>query len=45
LKLSPETVEKLNAEPAAEMEAEKIEKWLVWLRGQEAAQAAKAPAA
>jgi hypothetical protein len=45
LKLAPETIEKLNAEPAAEMEAEKIEKWLVWLRGQEAAQAAKAPAA
>ncbi len=45
LKLAPDVLEKLNAEDPAEMEAEKIEKWLVWLRGQATAQTAKAPAA
>lgn len=45
LKLEPSIIEKLNIEDPSEMEAEKIEKWLVWLRGQSAAQAAKAPSA
>ena len=35
--------EKLDAEPAEEMERVKIEKWLTWLRNQVAAQASKAP--
>lgn len=45
LKLSPDVLEKINTEDPAEMEADKIEKWLVWLRNQSVAQAAKAPAA
>lgn len=45
LKFDASTLEKLEAEDPAEMEAVKIEKWLTWLRQQDAAQAAKAPAA
>lgn len=45
LKLEASVVEKLNAEDPSEMEKDKIEKWLAWLRNQAAAQSAKAPAA
>jgi hypothetical protein len=45
VKLEPQTMERATAEPASEMDADKIEKWLVWLRGQDAAQNAGTPAA
>lgn len=45
LKIEPATREKLEAEDPAEMEVEKIGKWLAWLRNQDVAQTAKAPAA
>lgn len=45
VKIEPTTLEKINAEDPAEMESSKIEKWLVWLRGQQDAQSTKAPTA
>lgn len=45
VKLDPSVTERATAEPASEMDADKIEKWLVWLRGQDAAQNAGTPAA
>jgi hypothetical protein len=45
LKLPAEVQEKLAAEDPSEMEVEKIEKWLNWLRNQASAQSSKAPAA
>jgi hypothetical protein len=45
LKLDASVREKLDAEDPADMEREKAEKWLAWLRNQDAAQGTKAPAA
>jgi hypothetical protein len=45
VKLDSSIVERATAEPAAEMDSDKIEKWLIWLRGQDAAQSSGTPVA
>ena len=45
IKMEAATREKLDAEEPSEMEVSKMIKWLTWLRGQDAAQTDKTPAA